>query len=920
MGRELSNQDRQRAFQAILPKQINCEYFNELTEFSAHDLGRGMLNHDRFGLIETLKGYENFEATDNDIIESRILPSGIDNIILSISLKAFLLSKDKKNSGDIALLVPPFSYAYPLFLSYHLIFQHLGESLSPLLEARFEESQGILILSDNIELLSHIWRTSVAGTHLRDHINTYTLEAGKFKEFNFNKRKSLKKNGKKLSDGSLPWIALFRAVRYFLPDSLEKRPAIIMVDLLPYRHRKRANELIDWAKRNANHVIVIAPLYDDNLYQSVTTKIINVLAIDHFNLGRMKKSFYIDENSSFNPVTACWNLHASLPFIEDIISSISITKISVIKTLEELMSTAYMLISSSKTKDGSKPKPFLRLSNILMKLCSLSVPLEWYERARSAEGKPTIEELILRAAKYPNESYEEKIIIENLLPQLQQCINDIYSFLKMQKNSPKGEAITELINIFQEESKIMVIVDDKTVAVELKTWLKYNGISGDKLEHLKVITQEEWAKNQLKEIYLEQSEHPKKVILATPWKQQYLSSFFLSNNTDIYFLTLPTETLIVKNQIRKVYEENISYKEKMGELFYNFFKINKLQENQLSQVIVKYSEFKVSTLLNKKSNDYENIKVDSLFDEKLLLEMMTENDNDYEEIFEEDKFIEEYFNQDINIPEYYCKAIKISARDINHSNTLLNYFCSMEQDSCLKIKKIKEEQVDDLHPLELQKGDIWVKLKKHQRRELFDTVLGLASNTLAMKWIQINTAEWKEMTNLLWHKYHNENQYRSETYEQILQAVREKGGSISSKFAVASWIKGNVTLVRDEKTVRAVALVIGDKRFIDRWKLIYKAMRQLWTIHIQLGRALGKLIIEQAALISPYKHQKTEWIDLGLEIRIPLDDVLDVLELKEIIDIDKEIEYKVPQEILYKKISEETIDNLLRKGLIQVVQ
>ncbi|MGC5325184.1 DrmE family protein [Brevibacillus sp. SYSU BS000544] len=923
MGRELSSYEKQKALQAIIPEKIFYGSYNELTGFSGFDLGRGMLNHNKYGLLEALQGIEASEGNESDAIESRILPSSVDHIILSLSLKAHLLSIENKNSGDLALLVPPFSYAFPLFLSYHLIFQHLGECLYPKLGAKFEESQGILIITDNIEMLAHIWRTSAAGAHLRDYINTYTVEAGSFRRFNFNKQQIKKKKEKENNDGSLPWIGIFRAVRHSLPEKLEKKPGVIIVDLLPFRHRKRAEALIEWAKRNAKHVIVVGPLHDVNTNLDILAKIDNVLPIDHFNLWKLKENFQIKENDTFNPVTAFWNLHASIPFINEPASEFAIYRLSGINVLEKLIATGNLLISNSRAKNGTKPQAIVRLSNILLKLCSLPIPLEWYERSRNADGKPTIEELVSRAKKIPPEGYEEKIIIDNLLPQLSQCINEIYTLLKQQKESPKSEALFKLIKLSPEkEGKITIVVDDKTVGNELKTWLKYRGVSGEQLRNLKVTAQEEWAKNQLKEIYLDQNELPPKIILTNPWKSKYLSSFFFSNNTEIFCIALPSEVSIYKSQINKLYGESTLYKEKMAEVFYRFFKIAKLDNaSNLSSVQITDYVIKCSPLQSQDYQETDTARIDPLFEDSILLQMMSDNDNDDDEMIENEIVnAGEYFYNTIDAPEYYCKAIKVFTRDMRDPEQLSYYFCSIEEGLGLKIKKARGEQVDDVHPLELQRGDIWVKLKVNQKKELFDTVLSLASNTLTMKWIQISTEEWKEMIKLLWYKYHDENQYMSETYEKILRAVREKGSSISSKGAVASWIKGNVTLVRDEKTVKAVSLAIGEKHYVDRWKLIYKAMRQLWTIHIQLGRALGKVIMEQAARISSYNQPRTRWLDLGSEIRIPLEDVLDVLELKEILEVEKEIEYVVPQSIINRKIDEGSINNLMQKGMIKVVQ
>lgn len=188
----LTDAQKKKAYKEIMPVPINVheETGGSLGEFlslSSMDFGRGMLNHQKYCLYESLDSFESIVKTE------KVEPSDIDNIILTTSLKAFSLSKKEENKGDILYSIPSFSYGFPLLLSYHLILQHVVGSLSSEIGVRFNKNSGILILTDNIELLSHIWRTSIDNTFLRDYIKIYTVEAEKFKTFTFNENKSKKK-------------------------------------------------------------------------------------------------------------------------------------------------------------------------------------------------------------------------------------------------------------------------------------------------------------------------------------------------------------------------------------------------------------------------------------------------------------------------------------------------------------------------------------------------------------------------------------------------------------------------------------------------------------------------------------------------------------------------------------------------------
>lgn len=227
MRRVLSEIERKKALEIISPiplkvnPQVNLEAFSEVVNFSKADLGRSMLNHPKYCLVESLMDIDP-EGKEKTKMQSKVKPTGIDNILLTSSLKAYCSSLKQPHEGDIAFLIPPFSYSYPLFLSYHLILQHLGEKLLEKLGARFKEGTGILIISDNVEILSKIWRTAIGGTYLREFINTYVIEANQFKRFTFNEHQNLKHKKLNQLDGSLPWLGVFRAVRLSLPENLEK--------------------------------------------------------------------------------------------------------------------------------------------------------------------------------------------------------------------------------------------------------------------------------------------------------------------------------------------------------------------------------------------------------------------------------------------------------------------------------------------------------------------------------------------------------------------------------------------------------------------------------------------------------------------------------------------------------------------------
>lgn len=638
----------------------------------------------------------------------------------------------------------------------------------------------------------------------------------------------------------------------------------------------------------------------------------------------MINNFVLDtEGEEESPITLSWNMRASLPYLNTDVTNIYINRPGNLEDIEKEISRIYVMFSRCILKDGSQSRAILRLQSMFIKLISLAIPLNWYEHSRIAEGKPTIEELVESCTKIVPESYEEKVLYESYFPQVKREVLKFYKILRDHSTSPRGEIIKKLISEDDPFKKKLVVVEDKIVANEFKIWLRASGgVDINLLSNLTIITQEEWAKGQLKEIYTKKSNLLNTVIIANPWKRKYVSSFYTVPGCEVNFVAYNNEIPIIKYQVQKLMFCNQDYKKKLLNSFCRLFNLDILDSNENNNCILSIF-IKNINVKPVKINDLENItknstNVDHVFNEKILFELFSQEDDSEEPIIEESK--QNYFSIKIEKlkKEDYVKSIQMTANNLGEDRTNSHiYFVPI--DSCLKAKKIGDDEVSNVHPLELKQGDVWVTLRQNQRRELFDTVLDLASNTITMKWIQINVQEWRDMLKLLWLKFHQPGTYKSYTYEKILTAINQNGGSVESPLTISNWINGEVSAVRNEKNVFAVAKIIGEKQYLDRWKSIHRAMRQLWNIHIQLGKAIGKIIMEHAALLVDSGMQRSQWINLGEEIHLPIEDVLEALDLREIATVNTEEEFLVHPILIQKAIAPEDIENLIERGMINYV-
>lgn len=918
----LNDTERRKALSCIVPEKLGTNRWNNsnpayerIAEVANSDWGRGLLNSGKYCFTETIPLLDELNCLKNE--SAKVRTSSIDSIITAISLKAFSKSYDIAHSGDYALLIPPMSYGYPLLIAYHLILQHLAISLGAdtICETKFSNDSGIMIITDNFELLSRVWRTSISNVFLRKFINTYTLKAGKFKKF---QPEDNDKRKKYEDDGTLPWLCLFRAVRYLLPDQLEKRAQVIIIDLLPYRHRKRTKDLLEWAKGNSDHVIVTAPLHDDCTYSSIRGTLPNILAFDRFVVGDMFNYFGFDSvNKTSNRITNAWSLSASIPYLSYSLPNFTVIKIAGIDRLEECITEAYKILSRAYNKEGIQSKAFRRLTSIFFDIIGLPIDINWYERVRLNYNKTRINDLINSCTKIPGASFEEDQIQKDLLPHAVESVRKIYDLLCNEQNTPRGEVLCSIIqkNI---EKRLLVIVANKVIATEIKVWIRSKiGISAKSLMNITVISQDEWAKRQLNNLYDDQSNYPEILVLTNLWSEKYLSSFYIHPETQVVCICLNYEVRLVKNQLAKVYLPNENYIMDFMMSLQNILEVdNKVKldaKNDISDNI-KVEEFKLlaSVYTSEKNSNTKNSNLDELFGQDVFMSMLNNDEMDETEGVLEDLSIAK-ISMDLDIIDEKVSCMKV--RGINRtSGGHLNFLFS--QYNTIQVVRLGVDEVENLKPIELQPGDYWIKLKQNEKKELFDSILEMSSNTMTMQWINMNVQEWKEMMRILWGNYYTESMPKKYAYERILDDLRKNGGCIETAYSIKNWIQGDVSSVKDERNVLAVGRIIGESHYLDRIKIIHKAMKQLWNIHLSLGRKLANIISRYAVMKQVDHSLLPEWVEVGNDIRIPVQDILNAIELVQIDDVDKETDYITYTRLTELPIADDVFKHLIERGLI----
>lgn len=694
-------------------------------------------------------------------------------------------------------------------------------------------------------------------------------------------------------------------------ETFEKIPEIIILDLIPLRHRHRALSLIEWAKKHSNHVIIVAPLFDDVTYSAIKTSDNIILPLDPASVDLLRNIFREENQNAFsNSVTASWSIKASQIYLTRERPIFYIHNIQGTKSIESKINEVLSLVSNYQSFRAVK-----KLVGKISEISNLIIPLSLYEQLLASSGKPSLLSKIHSCEKIMPEDEHERRIYQTILPLAVKLTKELYGLLKDHSGSPRGEAIS---NVIQNNAgrKILVITSNKLAAYEFKVWLRVKtGLTAADLINLTVISQDEWVTSQLREVYFEDKSLSEIIILANVWKPKFLSSFLFISTTTVHCISFNNEERLYTYQINKVNCSDQDYKQ---ELIKAFFKLTNIQlplSTQEIKPIINKSITNVSSVRGElQDKENKNVTVDDLFDEKTLVSMITfDGDDEHEFDLDNDEFFNSIAdNEDANSHEEFVPSVKVTVKINGIIKTVF-----VEQGTPMKIVRNGNEDIISANPLELKNGDIWVRIKGKQRRELFETVLELASNTMVMKWIQVNVSEWREMVQTLWQRFHHHNSFRKNTYVKIMRAVNQNGGNVDSYLTISNWVKGEVSAVRDEKNVKAVAQILGDPEYKKRWQVLYKAMRTLWNIHIKLGKILGKVITDSATRLHDINYLKDEWVDLGMDIKLPLDDVFNAMELATVSTVDIDRDYYIHQRFLEKTLSENEVNILSTKGWLK---
>jgi len=839
---------------------------------TVNDYGRGIIESHQFDFKETFLDEHNTQFT------YKLQVNNLDSFILNYVLKVTKNIFEYKEEKEIYITIPQSSNAFSILLTYQLMFNDLASRLSNETSnhINFQKNEGILLVSHNIDLLQHVWSTTLRDVYLRDYFPTYVIKANEFKFFTFS---NTKKN-KNQDDGTLPWICFYRAHRKELADLRESRPKFIVLDLIPIYHRKRANELIKWAKNIAEVVIVLLPANDSNLnYLTLNKK--NKIAINQSSLQFFKKIMPLNYE---NVDDKSWGLTSSLKVFDFNNISFDIVEYKEIdKTLIDLLNRFKEDLELCKKRNGEMPLKYQRIDTLVIYMLNTILPLNEYEAYKRDCREFNIKDLFNKTKLIYSNSPEDLSIENNLAHHLYASFEDLYNYLCDQKQSLRGKLIkSQEIKFIQ--SKTLYIVFD----LFEKAYIKQHSNKNIDVVTFKELNQMQISGELLDFVFY---------IITTPFPFKYLSGFNFSN-AKIICISLFNDTTRFYKQIENIY---LNQKE-----FNNFTNTMKGLITNLNSVTKDY----LNTPKISIDNDYVyigsgNLEIQDLshlsfimFDDTKLLELLKSNVRYELDVRDVEKL------KSNNSDEKIIKAILVESEDPEGNIERL----FIPREDYLKIHRAASNKIEILPLHKINKNDLWIQVNQDQRKDLFNEILSLAAKTNIMKWIEQGIRIWNEILDSVWKSHYTGQRYKTHVYENIKNAINENGGSIIRYQTISNWFNG-INIVRDETNLVALIKISNQPELLQSLRIVLSSFSELRSIRIQLGHAISTMIATYSNNLVNYK-EISEWVTIRSDIVIPTEDIASLIRISRILNIATNNIIPIPNELLYRNLNPDVINKV----------
>jgi len=864
----------------LLPPQFP---FSPIQQMTCTDIARWiLLNPDR-SLNERIDGKQ-----------AVVMPTPVDEVAL---LSFFRYLQASPSESILAFMVAPEATAFSLLLGFSVLLQAV---LNGVLEkfgyfpsgVTIPPGAGVLLISANQELTSRILRTHYGEEYLGVIYEILRMQTD-------GKMVPLDKAFKSASDA--PWFASFSASRLELPTQLARTPSIVIVDLLPLRHRRRVGQLMEWIHTVAPTArrVVVAPEGDPEVDEWLTQ---NGALVCHLGVAppdQVALAMGRLQTPRVDPLTAAWG-HSRSAGSEPIYL---IHVLAGLHDLETRFKETFDLIAATRHERYGIPNPMRRLHWIATDLKDLASPLGYYEMVTKHEG--SVRDTITRIRRsVPINDWERQIFSTTLL-----CVADtllsIYDYLAKRKLPPKAVVLKRLVDEIESTStgNILILTPNRVAAKAISNWLDIEMSSfPERLSRIKVLAFQDYV--QEKQLTLTDPAVPDHVIISAPIPRRHVSLLYGRLGKHLHFLVYPSERRLVQYALEQAHRNREVWSRSWIDTLCHLY--GGLSSPELSTVMPRLSvQERIHRFVDHQGTQETTIELinEEDLDIQALMRLWQEVEGELED--DEERVMPSVTHRFVTTNAEDCvKAVCVEL--VSGARLLLAH------DQVTQIYSKTEGELVNRTPDQITSEDVVVSIKSDAMRDLFQEVLRGVGRTPVMIALQGHMEQWGNILRKLYNKYAD----KRDPYLEIMRSIRAHGGQIQSVQSVRNWIRGRTLFLQDKRNVLAVckaADVHDPKRSAE---MIYKSMQHLWNFRRALGRKLGQLIRSQVSSVLDPGAPIDTIVEAPGGVRLSLGDLADAIEVHEVARVNSNI-FSVPRELLGWVILPSEWSNLVNRRLVK---
>lgn len=787
---------------------------------------------------------------------------------------AGLVGHISQTQGRIAIGIPPAGRHLPLLLASSFV---LADKLNRYVDAGKITNSSILVISPDLDVRSRYCDLYVQNVPLDQvYVGSRMRPTGE--------RVALRRDGILRKNQGV----CFFLPGLVLPEKIGFSPALTLLDLRYARWTKRASDLAKWSikiGRNAGAVALYSLGDSDTLNALINEGFAN-LPLDHAAIATCSERVIKRSIRTQGGALDWWVENVPVYLTREH----EIKEIENAATIEDIFTSIGGLIDEQKQRDNAD---LHRARWLLATLTQLPVPLIWYEEAARSLGRSTLHRLIAHLGMRSQQDSGLGAVIQTLRMQF----DELYYMLE--KSNPRTETLQAwLPNIAQttQQEQILLLVRDRVVEKALRAWLE-----------LEVFPAADWLGRvdirACPDYFNAATGQYNTVIVngAFPRRYKWIAGGALGNS--VTFLAYPHEMDIIEHQLQNIYSNSalaahaLDRERAISQITSRSSKSSDGSEVAIAPLRLK-KPVKPSVKMTRQKTTIKDIsKIAEVFDainETAVQEQAAESR--YPTVFaawKEDSGEEEPPDDDLvdieaepdrdNIP---CYRVNVNSR--THGSSLL----WLAKEGIIEFARpthpndIFRSTPDDLKP-----GDVLLLLDEGGRRlSLFDRFVELAEGQPRMQHLAAYRRAWQDAIRRIVAHYHTGNRI---DYGAILGSLQAAGATIQSELAVKFWVQDQVIGPEHTSSIIAVGRVSGSEVLVRDAKKFDSAFRTIRGIRQGIGRRLN------SAIRKSFKHMADgipdqPSVQLDDHLGLPLDELLETIDLAEVIAVGKFTEMVAP--------------------------